>query len=42
MLLPTPSLRGLVDYFALASGIVIGFAILSGPMQNLTDTLRKN
>lgn len=41
-MLPTPSFKGLVDYFAFASGIIIGFAILTTPMQNLTATLRKN
>jgi hypothetical protein len=39
--LPTPSLKGVVDYVALAVGIILGFAILNGPMDNLESGLRK-
>lgn len=41
MLMPNLSLRGLGDYLGLASGIVLGFALFTGPMQNLTASLKK-
>lgn len=41
MLLPSLSLRGIGDYLGLASGVVLGFALFTGPMSNLTDSLRK-
>tara|TARA_R110000765_G_scaffold227503_1_gene331370 strand:+ start:325 stop:459 length:135 start_codon:yes stop_codon:yes gene_type:complete len=41
MLMPSFSLRGLGDYLGLASGIVLGFALFTAPMQNLTSSLKK-
>lgn len=41
-ILPTASFRGVVDYLALAAGIILGFAVISGPMQNITSSLKKN
>ena len=41
MLFPSFSLRGLGDYLGLASGIVLGFALFTAPMQNLTSSLKK-
>ena len=41
MLIPSLSLQGLGDYLGLASGIVLGFALFTGPMANLTSSLKK-
>tara|TARA_R110000824_G_scaffold16434_5_gene68113 strand:- start:90 stop:224 length:135 start_codon:yes stop_codon:yes gene_type:complete len=41
MLMPSLSLTGLGDYLGLASGIVLGFALFTGPMANLTSSLKK-
>ena len=41
MLLPSFTLRGVGDYIAIASGIVLGFALFTSPMSNLTDSLKK-
>ena len=40
--LPTPSLVGVIDYLSLAVGIILGFAILRQPMNNLESGLRKS
>jgi hypothetical protein len=42
MLLPSLSFRGIADYLALAAGAVLGFALFTQPMQNLTNSLKKN
>ena len=41
MLLPSFTLRGVGDYLAVASGIVLGFALFTAPMNNLTTSLKK-
>tara|TARA_Y100000401_G_C8259597_1_gene192578 strand:- start:2 stop:139 length:138 start_codon:yes stop_codon:yes gene_type:complete len=33
---------GLVDYAAMATGLVLGFAILQTPMDQLKDAIKKN
>jgi hypothetical protein len=40
-MLPVPTFRGLLDYAALGAGLFLGFAILTGPMMNLQQNLRK-
>jgi hypothetical protein len=40
-LLPAPSLKGVLDYFALAAGIMLATAVLTGPMTALTASLKK-
>jgi len=41
-LLPKLTFTGIADYLAVTIGIAVGFAIFSGPMQQLKDGLRKN
>lgn len=41
MLLPSFSMRGIGDYLAVATGIVLGFALFTAPMNNLTNSLKK-
>tara|TARA_B110000444_G_C18831545_1_gene593518 strand:+ start:2473 stop:2616 length:144 start_codon:yes stop_codon:yes gene_type:complete len=41
-MLPSPSFKGIVDYLALAAGIMLGFAILSAPMRSVESSFRKN
>lgn len=41
MLMPSLSFRGIGDYLGLATGVILGFALFVGPMQNLTDSMRK-
>ena len=41
MLLPSFTLKGVGDYIAMVSGIVLGFALFTQPMSNLTDSLKK-
>ena len=40
-LLPSPSLKGFVDYLVLGAGISLGFILFAGPMNNLSQALRK-
>lgn len=40
-LLPTPSLKGVLDYFALAAGIILASSVLTGPMTALTQSFKK-
>jgi len=40
-LLPALSFRGVVDYFALAAGIMLGIAVLTAPFDNLESSFRK-
>tara|TARA_R110002020_G_C16291179_1_gene772448 strand:- start:1287 stop:1421 length:135 start_codon:yes stop_codon:yes gene_type:complete len=40
-LLPSPSLKGLIDYVVLGAGISLGFILFAGPMNGLTQSLRK-
>ena len=41
-LLPKLSIRGVGDYFAVAIGLALGFAIFAAPMKSLQDGFRKN
>lgn len=40
-LLPTPSLKGVLDYFALAAGIILASSVITGPMNALTASFKK-
>ena len=40
-ILPALSFTGFIDYFALAAGIMLGIAVLTGPMDNLENSFRK-
>lgn len=40
-LLPAPSLKGVVDYFALAAGIILASSVITGPMNALTASFKK-
>lgn len=41
-ILPKLSVRGVGDYFAIAIGLALGFAIFAAPMKQLQDGFRKN
>ena len=41
MLLPRFTLTGFGDYFAAATGVVIGFALFTAPMNNLVTSMKK-
>jgi hypothetical protein len=41
-ILPRLTAMGLVDYMALAAGLIVGFALFAQPMQRLEDAIRKN
>lgn len=41
-ILPKLSVRGVGDYFAIAVGLALGFAIFASPMKQLQDGFRKN
>lgn len=41
MLLPSLSFGGLSDYLGFASGLVLGYALFTAPMANLTDSLKR-
>ncbi len=41
MLLPSLSFRGIGDYLGFASGLVLGYALFTAPMANLTQSLRR-
>lgn len=41
MLLPTLSFRGIGDYVGFVSGIVLGYALFTAPMANLTQSLKR-
>ncbi len=40
-ILPSPTFKGVIDYLALAAGIMLGFAILSGPMRSVEQSFKK-
>jgi len=40
-LLPSMTLKGVGDYLFLASGIIIGFLVLSGPLDAIQANLKK-
>ena len=40
-LLPSPTFKGLIDYFALAAGIILATSVITGPMQALTASFKK-
>ena len=41
-ILPKLTVRGMGDYFAIAIGLAVGFAIFASPMKSLQDGFRKN
>jgi hypothetical protein len=41
-LLPSPTFGGLIDYFALAAGIILATSVIVGPMTALTASFKKD
>jgi len=41
MLLPAPNFDSVASYVAAGLGIILGFAILSAPMNAIQDSLKK-
>jgi len=41
-IIPKLTGAGLADYFALAAGLSVGFALLSAPAKAVEDAIRKN
>jgi len=41
-ILPDFSVMGLLDYGFLAAGMIVGFALLQRPMNELEDAIRRN
>lgn len=40
-LLPSPTFKGVLDYFALAAGIILATSVIVAPMAALTASLKK-
>lgn len=40
-IIPNLTLKGTLDWFAVITGVIVGFAVFNGPMTTLSSSLRK-